>query len=369
MAATEARAAREHIANPRFVKEDAGRATKFSGCPSSSSPRLDSNGTPSGAASGPDQTTSLRVPDNQNLFGLEVSNAGFDNESPKISKDHYFDGSSVCIKDGVAEDSGNAYAECVKSDRDVRKEESNPVLNSNAQKPPNKNIGESWYLDDHLIVLEHNCLISKQPKTLYSDFESQLVQSEKTEPWWRMTDKDELASMVAQKSLEHIENCLSDLSNHHWERATSVSLDESQCMLGDKQNSLPNSDNLLSRQFVMSADPCGAQASQLFAYKQWLQLLQLENFSLRLTYKNQPISRLLPAGLPWVPYKGMQVKKAEHKVVKQKKSSSKDGAGRSTTAFFGGIESCWSWITPCLDHGVVVAIYLNYTGLLICYKL
>ena len=199
---------------------------------------MDSNGTPSGAASGPDQTTSLRVPVNQNLvtthdsqwwlhsrnhignqkdimfaqlnvpkFGLEVSDAGFDSEGPKISMDQYFDESSLCIKDDVAEDSGNAYAECVKSGRDVRKEESNPVLNSNAQTPPNKNMGESWHPDDHLIILEHNCLISKQPNTLYSDFESQLVQAKKTEPWWRMTDKDELASMVAQKSLEHIENC------------------------------------------------------------------------------------------------------------------------------------------------------------------
>ncbi|XWS48586.1 hypothetical protein CRYUN_Cryun13aG0089400 [Craigia yunnanensis] len=106
-------------------------------------------------------------------FGLEVSDASFVNESPKISNDHYFDESSHCIKDGVSDVSGKAYAECVKSDRDVRKEESSPVLNSNAQKEPNKN----------------------------------LVQAEKTEPWWRMTDKDDLASMVAQISVEHIENC------------------------------------------------------------------------------------------------------------------------------------------------------------------
>ena len=78
-------------------------------------------------------------------------------------------------------------------------------------------------------------------------------------------------------------------------------------------------------------------ASQVFAYKQWLQLLQINSFSLQLTYKNQPIYSLLPARLPWVPYKGMQVKKAEHKVVKQKKSSLKYGAGRSTTAFLVGL--------------------------------
>jgi len=33
------------------------------------------------------------------------------------------------------------------------------------------------------------------------------VGTEKTEPWWRSAGQDELASLVAQKSLEHIENC------------------------------------------------------------------------------------------------------------------------------------------------------------------
>ncbi|XVF53375.1 hypothetical protein PTKIN_Ptkin05aG0094400 [Pterospermum kingtungense] len=513
MAATETRAAQEHTNKSRFVKDDAGRVSKFSGCPSSFSSRLDSNGTPSGAASGLDQATPLRVPDNQNLvtthdsqwwlhswhhienqkysmlaqlnvpqFELEVSDAEFFFESPKISKEYYINENSLCSKDGVSGDSGNACTECVKSDQDVRKEESGPLLDSNAQKPPNKDMGESWYLVDNLMALEHNCLISEQPKTHYSDFDSRLVQAEKTEPWWHITDKDELAFLVAQKSLEHIENCdlprpktkdiskgqlhspasfgrhetlhssldwtiqtgfldlsnkdelasmvaqkslehiencdlprpktkdiskgqlhspasfgrqetlpssldwtiqtgFSDLSNHHWERTSSVSLDEKQCMLGNVRNLLPNSDSLLSSndfsspkmdhgvtQTFPGKDPSTTQllealrysqrrareaekaaekaynekehiitlffrqASQLFAYKQWLQLLQLENFSLQLAYKKQPISSLLPDGLLVFPYKGMQLKKAQDKVVKQKKSSSK-----STTAFWVGL--------------------------------
>lgn len=270
-----AAAARQHTTKPHSVKEDAGRASKFSRCPSSFSSRLDSNGTPSGAASGPDPAT-LRVPDNQNLVTSEYSQWW-------LHSQHHIG------------NSGNAYTEYVKSDRDVRKEESGPVLNSNAQKPPNKNMGESWYFVDNLIVSEHDCLISEQHKTLYSDFDSQLVQAEKTEPWWHITDKDELASMVAQKSLESIENCdlprpktkdirkgqlhspasfgdyetlhssldwtiqtgFSDISNHRQERTTSISLDENQCMLGDAQNSLPNSDSLLrycSPFFLQSVD-------------------------------------------------------------------------------------------------------------------
>lgn len=50
------------------------------------------------------------------------------------------------------------------------------------------------------------------------------------------------------------------------------------------------------------------QASQLFAYKQWLHLLQLENLCLQLKCKNQPISCIFPNALLWAPYKGGQRK-------------------------------------------------------------
>ena len=46
------------------------------------------------------------------------------------------------------------------------------------------------------------------------------------------------------------------------------------------------------------------QASQLFVYKQWLQLLQLENFYYQIkSNKNHPLSSLLPEVLPWTPLK------------------------------------------------------------------
>ncbi|OMO87926.1 hypothetical protein CCACVL1_08656 [Corchorus capsularis] len=415
MSAAEARTARKHSANPCSVKEDAGSASRFSGIPSSSSPRLYSDGTPRtrSAASGPDQAT-LSVPDNEKLLHAHDSpwwlhsryhignQKDFMNERPKFIKNHYFDESSHCMEAVVCEDLEKAHAECVGN------EELNQELNSNAQKPSNKNKGESWYMDGHLTGLEQNCLIS-EPKTLYSDFESQLAQAQKTEPWWRMTDKDELASMVAQKSLEHIENCdlprpqtkdfrkgqlpsldssghyktlpssldwtiqtgFSGLSNHHQGRTTSNSLDESQSMLSYIKHSLADSDSLLSckassttktdhgfpskaqllealchsqtraREAEEAAQKANdekehiitlffRQASHLFAYKQWLRLLQLENFSLQLSYKNQPISTLCPN-------KGMQMKKGEHKVVKQKHSSTNHGTDMSTKAFLVGL--------------------------------
>lgn len=52
-----------------------------------------------------------------------------------------------------------------------------------------------------------NFLVSEQGKMRSSDLESHLMGAEKTGPWWRTSGKDELASLVARKSLEHIENC------------------------------------------------------------------------------------------------------------------------------------------------------------------
>ena len=53
------------------------------------------------------------------------------------------------------------------------------------------------------------------------------------------------------------------------------------------------------------------QASQLFAYKQWFHLLQLEN-SLR-NRKYQPIYTYFPDFVPWIPIKGKQQKKGRSK--------------------------------------------------------
>lgn len=49
------------------------------------------------------------------------------------------------------------------------------------------------------------------------------------------------------------------------------------------------------------------QASHLFAYKQWLQMLQLESLCLQLRIKEHQISTLFPA-LPWMPRKGNTAK-------------------------------------------------------------
>lgn len=79
------------------------------------------------------------------------------------------------------------------------------------------------------------------------------------------------------------------------------------------------------------------QASQLFAYKQWFQLLQIENLCLQLKNKNQPISSLFPGVLPWVPHKGRQMKKGRHKAGKRKRSKQRSEIRKCAVAFAVGL--------------------------------
>ncbi|KVE13555.1 hypothetical protein Ccrd_024056 [Cynara cardunculus var. scolymus] len=73
------------------------------------------------------------------------------------------------------------------------------------------------------------------------------------------------------------------------------------------------------------------QASQLFAYKQWFHILQMET-SLR-NSKCQPIYTRFPDFVPWIPIKGKQQKKGQHKPAKTEPSSPRYKIGKS----FGSI--------------------------------
>lgn len=75
------------------------------------------------------------------------------------------------------------------------------------------------------------------------------------------------------------------------------------------------------------------QASQLFAYKQWLRLLQLENLYLQLKNKNE----LLPSVLPWVPSKGRQMRKGQHRTGKRKHGKPRHELCKSVVAFAVGL--------------------------------
>lgn len=84
------------------------------------------------------------------------------------------------------------------------------------------------------------------------------------------------------------------------------------------------------------------QASQLFAYKQWLRILQLESLYAQMKTNDRPISTLFPVVLPWMPYRGKKLKtnwQKGHKIKgKQKKKSRPRGdSGTYGTAFTLGL--------------------------------
>jgi hypothetical protein len=58
------------------------------------------------------------------------------------------------------------------------------------------------------------------------------------------------------------------------------------------------------------------QASHLFAYKQWFQLLQLETLYFQIKNKDKSISTLFPVAIPWTPYKGRKQRKSWQKATK-----------------------------------------------------
>lgn len=51
------------------------------------------------------------------------------------------------------------------------------------------------------------CIVSKQTKHFSLDSDYSCIDGDRTQPWWKTTARDELACMIAQKSLNHIENC------------------------------------------------------------------------------------------------------------------------------------------------------------------
>ncbi|KAK9279019.1 hypothetical protein L1049_012694 [Liquidambar formosana] len=250
------------------------------------------------------------------------------------------------------------------------------------------------------------CSVSKQHNDLCFDSESPWIGAQKTEPWWRTADRDELASLVARKSLDHIENCdlprpqkmcvgrdpfgqlgfldhdgifapnldwktqtggLSDPTFHAQGSPASGSPCGRQWASVEEEHSKSGSANSFSsystthkdmtetrqtsesdsskaqllealrhsqtraREAEKAAKQAYAekehiiklffrQASQLFAYKQWFQLLQLETLYFQIKNKDHPISTIFPVVLPWMPYKARKLRKSWQKATKGKRS-------------------------------------------------
>lgn len=294
MAAAEARAAWQRTANRCFVQEDAKRAPKLACVPPSSSSlckqvdaRPATNGLDDFAPPTANSMYSHLSPDSRWWLQLQPNymyQKGLTNEQVNMLE------------------AGNSH-EFV----DIMDSESSV-----------KGLGEESYefVEMDSKEVDEFSLESEFPHWMESEKNQEL-------PWWRMTDKDDLASFVAQRSHDFMENCdLPQPQNTSFKthkKAFGISKPQ-QNSSSTIQNACSGPVSPLSTQCGDTTIPEGEmmdpskrkllealchsqtrareaekaakqayeekehvvklifkQASQLFAYKQWLYLLQLEN--------------------------------------------------------------------------------------------
>lgn len=247
MAAAEARAAWQRTANRCFVQEDAKRAPKLACCPSSSSSsKLQSEPSCGDAADVPNHPATFLPfnwnpsysnlpPDTKWWLQLQPSFAhqkDLTHEQPSslselegsrnddtmpASKQKEGPLSTEVDQDkssgSLLEPQRSVSVTRMKHDSEARFQELKAGNSNNKPLLQQKADMSEWvgnqkdYMDEELMDWESiDVLISNQPTKACLGMESSWIWSDRTEPWWR-TDKDELASLVAQKSLYNIENC------------------------------------------------------------------------------------------------------------------------------------------------------------------
>ncbi|OMP08659.1 hypothetical protein COLO4_06227 [Corchorus olitorius] len=395
MAAAEARAVWQRTANRCFVQEDAKRAPKLACCQSSSSSSSkQADSSPAGAADPHDHPTVGFLPLNRT--------PSYSNLPPDMRWWLQLQPSYGPQK-GLTNDLLIALEDEVES---LKSEINSPskISEDHAQRAQDapgidRKMNPGYSLDSTEIMKNYEfletesveCPVSKKNNDFSSDPESPWVGGGKAEPWWRTTDKDELASLVAQRSLDFIENCdlpppqkhvrrysracsgsfdSDELSSLAWKSHISSQSSNAQASPGSvrthaRQTSSSGegkmqgvSDMPLSAtqkdiiEQVIESDPTKAQllealrhsqtrareaekaakqayaekehviklffkqASQLFAYKQWFQMLQLEALYVQIKNTEQPVSTVSPVSLPWTPYNSRKLRKSWQKTGK-----------------------------------------------------
>ncbi|XP_042449856.1 uncharacterized protein LOC122034611 [Zingiber officinale] len=397
MAAAEVRTAWQRAANRCLVQEDAKRAPKLACCPSST-PQNDS---------GSGSTTTVQdyfipniIPNRNSMnYILSPETKWWLQMQPNLGYHKDF----ICKQLSSLEDEVKSDMDAVLTNRDslsndssnfvATKEDSflkSPEIVSSVFMTPDaerkvKEMNTKSYSEHSLKIkratdgcLHKEELLSqtpdpfslKRPEKTSLDLESPWSGTTKSEPWWRIADKDELSLLVSQKSSQHIENC--DLpkpsqtihvpigkldagicgANEYSDNTSSCGFDEKFFYSG--VNMLHQSEKLYSsqaqghlkrkppadqtfkndlsrsnlldalrhsqtraRKAEMEAQKAHdekehiikllfRQASHLFAYRQWLQMLQWQNLFLQRQLKDHPISTSVPnfPVLPQLPLKG-----------------------------------------------------------------
>ncbi|KAJ6830682.1 uncharacterized protein M6B38_330455 [Iris pallida] len=417
MAAAEARTAWQRTANRHLVQEDAKRAPKLACCPSSTQ-HCDANG--GNAANGQDHSAAKFVPLNWNPMNSNLppdtkwwlqlqpnfgSQKDFTCEQPNTGENEHGEASmessaptpkqgSLYHKksDSSVEPPWMVSTAFMKSDSDAVVEGMKTATNISQQPLKRKGDMDEYFFNNEQLMdwKPRDRLINNKTEKFRPDMGTPWMGGKKCEPWWHISDTDEFSMLVAQKSLEHVENCdlpmptqtmhvskdplgyLDRLDGNSWFSPSAGSkLSTSMCntmdcpqhssfgsmdekyRLSSEVAHLPHDTNKLhsdgrtfgastakdveenvnpesnrsrsqllealchsqtrARKAEMAAQrACDEkediikilfqQASHLFAYKQWLHMLQLESLCLQLRIKDHKLSKLFPT-LPWMPPK------------------------------------------------------------------
>ncbi|KAK8654472.1 hypothetical protein V6N13_128440 [Hibiscus sabdariffa] len=370
MAAAEARAVWQRTANRCFVQEDAKRAPKLACCQSSSSSKQ-ADSSPIGVAGARDQPAAgfmplNRIPSYPNLpsdmrwwLQLQPSYGPQKGSTNELLN---------ALEDGV-----ESLKSEVKSPSDVsgvHPEDAQDVSGAGRKRNNEYSLDSTETMKDcEFLEMESiECDVSKKTNDFSHDLGSPWFGGGKAEPWWRMTDKDELASFVAKKSLDFIENC--DLPRPQRMHVRRYSRKCSDCFGGDEVSSLawksqtdpvpspidvqcaPDASLRTEKDFreqVTESDPtktqllkalCHSQtrareaekaakqayaekehviklifkqASQIYAHKHWFKMLQLDALYLQIKNNEQPVSTLYPLVHPWTSYNSFKSRKSLQK--------------------------------------------------------
>ncbi|CAI9292075.1 unnamed protein product [Lactuca saligna] len=307
MAAAEARAAWQRTANRCFVQEDAKRAPKLACVPPASSSSLFKQG----------QTDTSRPTTNGN---------GMDDFAPPTANSMYSNLSS--------DSRWWLHLQPNPSNYMYQKEQVSSTLEfvdimDSESSVKGCDLGEESYefveMDSGSKQVDEFSLGSEFPH--WMERETENSHEELALPWWH---KDDLASFVAQRSQDFMENCdlpqpqssntsftcfgLSKPQNSASNHGIAVSPLSTSTVVVDEGGEMdPSKRKLLealchSQTRAREAEKAAKQAyqekqhvvkliykqaSQLFAYKQWLYLLQLENLY------NQIKANKIPSASPW----------------------------------------------------------------------
>ncbi|KAF0899068.1 hypothetical protein E2562_012920 [Oryza meyeriana var. granulata] len=243
MAAAEARAAWQRAANRCLVQEDRKRAPKLACCPSSSEQQHGKNNgncrnsedrpvrnfmplswNPMNSNLPPDIRWCLQLQPNlagrKNLagehlyfLGREISEKEVEDSASETTHGEplfceMFDTNPEKIED-VFEPSWMVSTAFPKHSSEICLQEMKNI--GGYSQVPQKckgNISDCSFDDKEFLDFKNfSPLPSKNPQKADCDIDAPWKGGERSQPWWQITDENELALLVAQRAMRHIENC------------------------------------------------------------------------------------------------------------------------------------------------------------------